>query len=151
MYGYIYLKIGAIVTVFLLGLLPGAVAGSMFTQKREAELLFSEFVIILLLICYYVWIGFFKTDIQQIWFMLYCFLISFFCGFQFPIVTGIIGEKTSPAAGCFAADLAGAAVGTLLVGTIFVPLYGLQSAVILIISIKLISSLIVMLRRKGRI
>ena len=150
MYGYVYLKIGVIVTVFLLGLLPGAVIGSMYIQKRDAVLLFSEFVIILLLICYYAWVSFFQTEIHQVWFMLYCFFISFFCGFQFPVVTGIIGEKTSPAAGCFAADLAGAAVGTLLVGTILVPLAGIQSAVILIISIKLISSLFVMLRRKGR-
>ncbi|MFC1839172.1 hypothetical protein ACFL1N_06320 [Thermodesulfobacteriota bacterium] len=150
MYGYVYLKIGVIVTVFLLGLLPGAVVGSMYIQKRDVVLLFSEFVIILLLICYYIWISFFKTDIHQIWFMVYCFLISFFCGFQFPIVAGIIGEKTSPAAGCLAADLAGAAVGTLLVGTLLVPFAGIQSAVIFIISIKLISSFIVMLRRKGR-
>lgn len=149
-YGYVYLKIGVIVTVFLFGLLPGAIVGTMHIQKRYAELIFSEFMLILLLICYYIWISFIKSEIHQSWFMIYCFLFSFFCGFQFPIVTGIIGEKTSPAAGCIAADLAGAAVGTLLVGTLLVPLTGMQSAVILIISIKLISSFIVMLRRKRR-
>ncbi len=150
MYGYVYLKIGVIVTIFLLGLLPGAVAGSMYSKKGESELVFSELVIICLLICYYVWVSFIRSDIPQVWFMIYCFLFSFFCGFQFPIITGIIGEKTSPAAGCIAADLAGAAVGTLLVGTFLVPLTGIQSAVILIIIVKLISSLIVMLMRKGR-
>jgi len=150
MYGYVYLKIGVIVTIFLLGLLPGAVVGSMYRQKRDAELLLSEIAIICLLICLYIWISFIKSDIHQAWFMLYCFVFSFFCGFQFPIVTGIIGEKTSPAAGCIAADLAGAAVGTLLVGSLLVPLTGIQSAVILIIIVKLSSSLIVTFRRKGK-
>jgi spermidine synthase len=151
MYGYVYLKIGIIVTVFLLGLLPGAVIGSMYIQKRDAELIFSEFVLILLLIAYYIWVSFIKSDLHQGWFMLYGFLFSFFCGFQFPIVTGIIGEKTSPAAGCIAADLAGAAVGTLIVGTLLVPLTGIHSAIILIILIKLISCLFVMFRRRGRV
>lgn len=151
MYGYVYLKVGVIVTVFLLGILPGAAVGSMHHQKREAKLVLSEVIIICLLICLYIWISFVKSDIHQIWFMVYCFIFSFFCGFQFPVVTGIIGEKSSPAAGCMAADLAGSAVGTLVAGAVLVPLAGIQSAVILIIVVKLSSSLIVMLGRRGSV
>ena len=143
-YGYVYLKVGMLITAFLFGLLPGAVLGSAFRQKRYSELIISEFFILGLLICFYIWISFIRTDLHQIWFILYCVLFSFFCGFQFPIVTGIIGEKSSPAAGCIAADLAGAASGTLLAGTLLVPLAGIQATVIIIIFIKITSSIVIL-------
>ena len=148
MYGYVYLKVGMLITAFLFGLLPGAAVGSAFRQKRYSELIISEFFILGLLVCFYIWISFIRTDLHQIWFILYCVLFSFFCGFQFPIVTGIIGEKTSPAAGCIAADLAGAAAGTLLAGTLLVPLTGIQATVIIIIFIKITSSVLILFGRK---
>ena len=147
MYGYVYLKVGMLITAFLFGLLPGAAVGSAFRQKRYSELIISEFFILGLLVCFYIWISFIRTDLHQIWFVLYCVLFSFFCGFQFPIVTGIIGEKTSPAAGCIAADLAGAAAGTLLAGTLLVPLTGIQATVIIIILIKITSSVLILFGR----
>ncbi len=143
MYGYVYSKIGLLITAFLFGLLPGAAFGSAFRQKNYSELILSEIFILVLLIGYYVWVSFFKTDLSQVWFISYSILFSAFCGFQFPVVTGIIGEKMSPAAGCLAADLAGAAVGTLLAGTLLIPLAGIQAAIITVIVIKITSALII--------
>ena len=40
----------------------------------------------------------------------------------------MIGEKNSPVAGCLAADLTGAALGILLIGTLFAPWFGLSGA-----------------------
>ncbi len=147
-YGYIYLKVGVLITAFLFGLLPGAAVGSSFRQKKYSELILSEIFIIALLLCLFIWINFIKSDLQQVWFVIYSIIFSFFCGFQFPVVTGIIGEKNSPAAGCLAADLAGAATGTLLAGTLLVPLVGIQATVIIIIFIKITSSIIILFGRK---
>ena len=148
-YGYVYLKIGVLITAFLLGLLPGAILGSASRQRKHSELILSEIFIIALLVCFFVWVSFIRSDLNQAWFICYSVVFSFFCGFQFPVVTGIIGEKMSPAAGCFAADLAGAAAGTLLVGTLLVPLAGIQAAIIAVIFIKLTSSVIVIFGRRN--
>jgi spermidine synthase len=147
-YGYVYLKMGVIVTAFLFGLLPGAIAGSIFTQKKRSELIFSEFFIICLMICLFVWVNFIKTDLHQAWFIFYSILFSFFCGFQFPVATGIIGEKMSPVAGCIAADLAGAALGTLFAGAFLVPLAGIHATIIIIISLKILSSTVLLFSKK---
>ena len=148
LYGFVYLKVGMLITAFLFGLLPGAVAGSVLRQKKHSELIFSEIFIIGLLICFFVWVSFLRSDLHQVWFVIYSILFSFFCGFQFPVVTGIIGEKSSPASGCLAADLAGAAIGTLLAGTLLVPLAGIQATVLIIIFIKITSSMIIVFGSK---
>ncbi|MBN1850832.1 MAG: fused MFS/spermidine synthase [Deltaproteobacteria bacterium] len=143
-HGYIYLKIGAIVTVFLLGLLPGAVMGNIFHERRRRQLILSELILLGFLFLFLIWYHFFQVELHQLVFLIYCFFFSFFCGFQFPVITGILGEKKGPAAGCFAADLAGAAVGTFLVGTILIPLMGVPFAISFLILLK-ISSLSVQL------
>jgi spermidine synthase len=147
-HGYIYLKIGAIVTVFLLGLLPGATLGNLYKEKSITRLVISDIILMCLLLLFFAWISFFKTELNQYYFLTYCFIFSFFCGFQFPVATGIIGEKMSPAAGCLAADLAGAAVGTLAVGTLLIPLWGVRSAIVFLLLIKISSSMIILLPRR---
>ena len=148
-YGYLYLKIGVLITAFLFGLLPGAVVGSTLTRKKHSELIVSEIFIIGLLICFFIWVGFIKSDLHQVWFICYSILFSFCCGFQFPVVTGIIGEKISPAAGCIAADLAGAAAGTLLAGSLLIPLAGIQATLIIVILVKITSSIPIIMGRKN--
>jgi spermidine synthase len=150
-YGYIYLKVGVIITVFLLGLLPGAMMGNLYRGGNIGRLIMSEIILLGLLLLFFVWISFFKGELHQAYFLAYCFIFSFFCGFQFPVVTGIIGERQSPAAGCLAADLTGAAVGTLATGTLLIPLWGIQSAIIFLILIKISSNMIVLFTKvKGR-
>ena len=150
MYGYIYLKIGAIITSFLLGLLPGAIMGNFFKDKRLVNLIVSEIVLLGLLLIFFIWITFFKGELHQIYFLSYCFIFAFFCGYQFPAVTGVIGEERSPAAGCLAADLMGAAVGTLATGTLLIPLWGIRSAIIFLILIKVSSNMVILFSRRKR-
>lgn len=144
MYGYVYLKIGAIVTVFLLGLLPGAAIGNLHKEASKGRLVISEVALLGLLLVFFAWTIFSKEDLHQSVFLGYCFVFSFFCGFQFPLAAKMIGERKSPAAGCLAADLTGAAVGTLVVGTLLIPLLGIQSAIIFLILIKISSNMIVL-------
>jgi spermidine synthase len=143
-YGYIYLKIGAIVTVCLLGLLPGAAMGSLYEEGNKRMLAFSEIALLGLILIFFVWNSFLRGELHQFFFLGYCFVFSFFCGFQFPLAAKMIGERQSPAAGCLAADLTGAAVGTLVVGTLLIPLWGIQSAIIFLIFVKISSNMIML-------
>ena len=147
MYGYIYLKIGAIVTVFLLGLLPGAIVGNLYKEGNMGRLIMSEIIFLGLLLIFFVWVRFYRGELSQFYFLAYCFVFSFFCGFQFPVAANIIGERQSPAAGCLAADLTGAAVGTVATGTLLIPLWGIQSAIIFLILIKISSNMVVLLSK----
>jgi spermidine synthase len=149
-YGYIYLKIGAVISSFLLGLLPGAVIGNRSRRKGELSLLLSEGMLFCLLLVFLIWVRFFRTELPQAYFLAYCFLFALFCGYQFPVAAGILGEAKSPAAGCLAADLAGAAVGTLATGTLLIPLGGIESAIIFLILVKISSTMVILLgKRRG--
>lgn len=148
MYGYIYLKLGAIVTAFLTGLLPGALLGNLFKGRGWIPFIVSEIILFSLLVVFYVGISFSEGDIPQAFFLGYAFVFSFFCGYQFPIAADLIGEKESPAAGCLAADLTGAAVGTLVTGTLLIPLLGIQMAIIFLILVKISSNITVLFPRR---
>ncbi|MCP4667176.1 MAG: hypothetical protein GY849_12505 [Deltaproteobacteria bacterium] len=143
-YGYIYFMIGAIVTASLLGLLPGALMGKLWASENAKKLVASELFLLSLLFLFFIWVAYFKSEPHPLYFLAYCFSFSFFCGFQFPVATSIIGEKRSPAAGCLAADLCGAAVGALATGTLLIPFWGIRFAVIFLIAVKMSSSILVL-------
>jgi spermidine synthase len=147
-YGYIYLEIGAVVTAFLLGLLPGAMAGQRSRSRLRLQIGASEMALLSLLITFFVWATHVKTEPHPLYFLLFCFVFSFFAGFQFPVAAKIIGEETSPAAGCLAADLCGAAVGTLITGTLLIPLWGIRAAAIVLILVKISSMMLILFNRK---
>jgi spermidine synthase len=152
MYGYIYLKVGAIVTAFLMGLLPGAILGTLGNKAAPRHLVLAEMAILCLLLVFSGWHSFFEgRDLRPVAFLAYCFVFSFFCGYQFPLAAAIIGEKESPAAGCLAADLTGAAVGTLLTGALLIPLAGIQTAIFFLILVKISSSMLVLFTKGWRI
>ena len=149
-YGYIYIRIGAIVTAFLLGLLPGALIGRSWGQKDIFKLFVAEMLLLFMLFIFFVWAAYFRIELHPLYFLVYGFLFSLLCGYQFPIAASIIGEKTSPAAGCLAADLCGASVGTLATGTILIPIWGIRTAAVFLIIVKISSSVIVMFTGKMR-
>jgi spermidine synthase len=142
MYGYIYLKIGAIVTSFLAGLAPGALIGTRIKVSTRRLLILSEIFLITLIAVYALVVHFIGKPLPEWSFLVYGFIFAFFCGLQFPIIAGFIGEKASPAAGCFAADLAGAALGTIFTGLVLVPLSGIFAAIYFLFFLKVLSLLI---------
>jgi spermidine synthase len=152
-FGFLYLQIGAIVSAFLFGLFPGALAASLprVKQHASAALFFSEYVIIALLLLLLAWMSL-SGKLNSPWaFLLYCAVFSGVCGFQFPLAAHLIGEERSPVAGCLASDLWGAACGTIASGVLMIPLLGMELSVIALIVVK-ISSIIVRVpgrRRKG--
>jgi spermidine synthase len=52
LYGYIYLQLGVLVTVFLAGLLPGAWAGGRFAGNRRRALMTGDLLLCLLLVMF---------------------------------------------------------------------------------------------------
>jgi len=146
-YGYIYLTVGAIITFFLLGLLPGAVLGNRWKKRGKDMLIRAEAGMILMLMIYLIWVTFYQSMIPEFVFFLYGFTFSMLCGVQFPVAAEIIGEEKSPAAGLFAADLVGAGAGTLAIGTLLIPLLGIQAAIIALILIKTASTFVILKRK----
>ena len=136
LFGYVYLKIGVIVTAFLFGLLPGASLGNRYKVMGRRALLYSEVALVVMLAAFFIWAAWVKVELSSWIFLLYGMLFSMVCGFQFPAVAHAIGEERSPAAGCLASDLAGAAVGTLLVGTVLIPMWGIAPAALALILCK---------------
>jgi spermidine synthase len=143
LYGYVYLQIGAIVTAFLLGIFPGAFAAHRFRGKEKLWLGVSEVSLTLLLLLVFGWVSFLKNEPPPVLFLIYCFVFAFWCGFQFPLAARLIGEAKSPAAGCLAADLTGASLGTILMGAWVIPVWGMQAAAGLLIFAK-VSSIILL-------
>ncbi|MBW1790605.1 MAG: hypothetical protein JRK53_29080, partial [Deltaproteobacteria bacterium] len=147
-YGYIYLRIGAIVTAFLLGLLPGALVGRRWARGGKGLLLGSEMLMLGFLLLFYGWTVYSPGDPGSVSFLVFGFLFSCLCGFQFPVAARLIGESTSPAAGCLAADLCGAAVGTIATGAVLIPFFGIRQAVAFLILVKISSILMIMFSKK---
>lgn len=143
-YGYVYLKVGAIISCFLLGLLPGAVLGDKWKKRGKRMLIKAETGMLLLLMIYLIWVTFSQSTIPESVFFLFGFTFSLLCGLQFPVAAEIIGEEKSPAAGLFAADLVGAGAGTLAVGTLLIPLLGIQAAIISLFLIKAASTIVIL-------
>jgi spermidine synthase len=115
-------------------------------------LLISEGVLLCLLGVILVWTFYPSRDLPTFTFLAYGFLFSFFCGYQFPLAAGMIGEWKNPASGCLAADLTGAAVGAFATGAVLIPLWGAQAAIFFLLLIKISSNIITLfLSRKWRI
>jgi spermidine synthase len=147
-FGYIYLKIGAVVTAFLMGLLPGSILGNRSKATPWQGLIRSDMALLALVVLFLLWISLFGGEPHPTHFLAYCFVFSFFCGYQFPMAIRMIGEERSPAAGCLAADLAGAAVGTLVTGALLIPLWGMKAAIIFLILTKISSNIIILLGKR---
>ncbi len=143
-YGYVYLKVGLIITAFLSGLLPGAILGNRWKKGRKRVLIKTEAWMILLLLAALLWISFSQHILPEKVFFLYGLFFSVLCGIQFPVAAEMIGEHKSPAANLFAADLVGAGSGTLVIGVLSIPLWGIHAAIIILILVKLISAIVVL-------
>lgn len=144
-FGYLYLKIGAIITSLLLGLLPGAIIGNRYKKRGKPILIWAETGMIFLLLLYLTWTFVSQAIIQEFVFLIYGFTFSFFCGMQFPVAAEKIGEHKSPASLLFSADLIGAAFGTLLVGVLLIPFLGIKAALLALILIKATSTALLLL------
>lgn len=147
-YGYVYHQIGLIVTAFLAGLLPGALFGDRLKARFRPVLALGDTALILLVGVFAVGVHFSGGGLHPAWFLVYGLLVSVACGFQFPAAVHMRGSDRPAAAGAFAADLVGAAAGTLATSVVLIPYLGVVWTAGLLAALKL-SSLLVIARTDG--
>jgi len=139
-FGYIYLQIGIIVTVFLAGLLPGALWGRRLASRARRVLILSDAVLIALLgaTIAAVHAG---DRLGQAFYLFLGFAVSIACGVQVPAALRLRGDDGRAATGIFSADLIGAALGTLATSTILIPHLGITGAIGALSGLKALSLL----------
>ncbi len=143
-FGYVYEQIGLLVTVFLLGLLPGARIGEYLRFKnRNIMWLIRLDVLLVVSLTLFLFVLVYKPLVLQPAVLLgFGFLLSTLCGCQFPLALSLGGNDNSAAVRTFSADLIGAAYGTLVTTLILVPFFGIIWAVAALLSLKLCNVLL---------
>jgi spermidine synthase len=138
-FGYIYLQIGVIITVFLAGLLPGAWLGNRLRRQGKQILTLTDVLLIACLALFVLAIANFADRLPVAFYLAFGFVVSLACGFQFPVALHLRGSGNAAAARTFSADLIGAACGTLLTSVVLIPYGGILWATAGLIGLKLIS------------
>jgi spermidine synthase len=147
-FGYIYLQIGIIVTVFLAGLLPGAWLGQRLHLRGRRVLAITDIVLIVLPLLFVTALAAFGERLPADLYLVFGFGVSVACGFQFPVALYLRGGGGAAAARTFSADLMGAACGTLVTSIVLIPYFGIIWAAAALAGIKLISLLVVKTAKK---
>lgn len=142
-FGYIYLKIGIVITLFLAGLLPGAILGRQFHGSGKGLLVFADSLLIVLLSLFILAIQFVGDNLPTTFFLVFGFMISLACGFEFPVALHLRGDDNRAMTRIFSADLIGAAAGILIVSLALIPYFGIIPAAAGLIGIKLTSLIVI--------
>jgi spermidine synthase len=140
-YGSIYLQVSIIITMFMLGLTAGAYWSNNWLERGYEDAkqqvsrlgLLAAAMAALGAVIYPILILFSKSlitisSLGQAGIFALTFLIAFIAGAQFPIACAI-GSKTKLEATSktYGADFIGAALGSLLTGTLLIPLAGVAA------------------------
>jgi len=142
LFGYVYFKIGFIVTFFLLGLMPGAYLGQRLKERGRTMLLLTDALLILLVLMVTGILILLPQGFPEILFYVFAFFISLLCGLQFPMVVHACGGSESAAARCFSVDLVGAAFGGFVLSVLIIPYSGVLWASAALIGLKLASIMV---------
>lgn len=147
-FGYIYLQIGIIITVFLLGLLPGALFGERFRDQGRKTLVMTDMLMIALMGLLILIVKYMGRPLPVLFFMTFGFLISLLCGFQFPVALYLRGGDAPAVTRTFSADLIGAACGALVTNVWLIPYFGIIWATAGLIGLKICSLTVLAASRK---
>jgi len=142
-FGYIYLQIGLIVTVFLAGLLPGAWFGERMRGRGRLILALTDGLLIILIALFIIAVQQGGDRLPVAVFLIFGFVVSLTCGFQFPVALRLRGGDNPAATRAFSADLIGAAFGTLITSVALIPYFGIIWAAAGLIGLKLASIIVI--------
>lgn len=145
-FGYIYSQVSLIVTIFLAGLLPGALLGQKLRPHAERALKWTDSLLIALGVLLALLILPENAQPSSGALLLFGFCVAVLCGCQFPLALKTGGEDQARVAYAFSADLIGAACGALLVSVLLIPYLGLAGTLLVLIGLKVSSLLVVGLR-----
>lgn len=149
-FGYIYLQIGIIITLFLAGLLPGAWLGNRLQHRGKQILTLTDMFLIVCLAFFIIAITTFANRLPAAFYLVFGFVISLACGFQFPVVLYLRGTGNTAVSHAFSADLMGAAWGTLLTSVILIPYAGILWAAVALIGLKFMSLMLISTSRSQK-
>ena len=141
-FGYIYLQIGLIITVFLAGLMPGAWLGEKFRDRGKQALVFTDGLLIVLMGLLVLALLKGGNLLPVAFFLIFGFVISLICGFQFPVALYLRGGDAYAVSQTFSADLIGAACGTLVTNIALIPFFGIVWTAAGLIGLKVFSLII---------
>ena len=153
-FGDVYYQVCWIVTFFLIGLIPGAFFSNYWITKYKIDskakkniLLICDIFMILMIFFFILALKIFQNQLNLFFFLIYGFLLSMICGFQFPVALSTKPNKASFITKFFAADILGAAFGILIVSIIGIPFYGIFWTAFGMALIKFLSSVRLVLLR----
>ncbi|MEA3279743.1 MAG: hypothetical protein U9Q38_03990 [Thermodesulfobacteriota bacterium] len=149
-FGYIYFQIGLIVTVFLAGLLPGAWFGERMRGRGRLMLALTDGLLIILIALFIIAVQQCGDRLPVAVFLIFGFVVSLTCGFQFPVALRLRGGDNPAATRAFSADLIGAAFGTLITSVALIPYFGIIWAAAGLIGLKLASIVVIVTRSEKR-
>ncbi len=149
-YGYIYSKIGIILTSFMVGLAIGAWIPQKFRGKEIKWIRTLEVLIIFLTLMILISLRIFSKisthfSILEISFIIMMISIGIVGGFQFIMVNKVYKGSMGKV---YAIDLIGSSLGALLCSTLLIPLMGIPK-ILLIIALMNLMALFTLLRKFG--
>ncbi|MFW6415527.1 MAG: hypothetical protein ACOCZ2_04340, partial [Thermodesulfobacteriota bacterium] len=97
---------------------------------------YTDIALVLLMLIFLLSINYIGGELPVSFFLGTGFLISLFCGFQFPVALQIRQEQVSAITRFFSADIIGAAAGALVISAIIIPLLGVVWAIWALVGIK---------------
>jgi len=158
LYGYVYHKIGVIITAFMLGLAIGSFyMNKKIKQMEKKHLIRIEFSIVifsLLLPFVLILLNTIKNNAlvfisSQIVIPLLTLILAILVGMEFPLASKLHFKNiASTASQLYNADLIGASLGALVVSALLIPLIGLINVCLLVGLLNMVSGLIILLKEK---
>lgn len=149
LFGYIYIKTGMIVTLFLAGLIPGALAGTFFNLRISRPGVFALDAVISAGIFFFVLVTMvFKADAGQWFYFMSAFMMGLICGLQFVCMMNLKNNDPSRITLFLGADIMGAAAGVICFSLVLLPAAGLLKAGIMLGVIKCMGTLRALTCRK---
>ena len=142
-FGYIYLQIGLIITVFLAGLLPGAWFGDRLRHRGKQTLTVTDGMLIMFIGSLILVLHHGGDRLPVAAYLVFGFAVSLVCGFQFPVALYLRGDDAPAVTRTFSADLIGAACGTLVTSVFLIPYAGIVWTAAGLIGIKLASLIVI--------
>ncbi len=153
-FGYVYLFMGIIITVFMAGLMVGA----LFSKNCRGEFIFrqvsrvqlaSAATLLLLLLLLTVVSNMYNEVLVRWFFILAMLTVSVLVGYQYGvIVCHSKKNRGKTVASAYASDLAGSALGSLLVAVYVIPAYGLTVTLFLLAAFHFLTLFILTVKRK---
>ena len=158
LYGYVYHKIGVIITAFMLGLAIGSFyMNRKIKQMQKKHLIRIEFSIAffsVLLPFILISLNSIKNTTlvfisSQIVIPLLSLIIAIMVGMEFPLASKLHFKNIpTTAATLYNSDLIGACIGALLASALLIPLIGIVNICIVVALLNLTSGLIILLKEK---